>query len=106
MPSNSVNGTHPGAHYGVTATADDPRAGAFFRPRRLSLARSLSAAGYGFVFERLRYEVRQVDLPIAGLPARLAGLRIAQLSDIHIGAYMSGADVRRAVAMTNELGRT
>src|SRR6185437_5057216 len=43
------------------------------------------------------------DLPIAGLPAALDGFRIAQLSDIHIGSYMSAAEVFRAVSMTNEL---
>jgi len=62
-----------------------------------------AGAGYGFVFERLHYQVRHIDLPIAGLPAALDGFRIAQLSDIHIGSYMSAAEVFRAVSMTNEL---
>ncbi|HEY1866282.1 MAG TPA: metallophosphoesterase [Candidatus Acidoferrales bacterium] len=62
-----------------------------------------AAAGYGFVFERFRYQIRKIDLPIPGLPPQLAGLRIAQLSDIHIGVYLSAADVRRAVTMANDL---
>lgn len=58
---------------------------------------------YGFFIGRHEYQVHEVELPINGLPRELDGLRIAQLSDIHIGSYMSGADVRRAVGMANEL---
>jgi hypothetical protein len=63
-----------------------------------------AAATYGFVFERLRYQIHQVDLPVSGLPPALDGMRIAQLSDIHIGSYMSAPEVRRAVDMANDLG--
>lgn len=61
------------------------------------------AAAYGFFIGRHDYRIHQVDLPISGLPQALDGLRIAQLSDIHIGSYMAAADVRRAVGMANEL---
>lgn len=58
---------------------------------------------YGFVAERFRFYVREVQIPIANLPSALDGLRITQLSDIHIGSYMPAAQVRRAVGMANEL---
>lgn len=58
---------------------------------------------YGFVSERFRFETRQIDIPIANLPTALDGLRITQLSDIHVGSYMPVAQVRRAVDMANEL---
>ena len=58
---------------------------------------------YGFLVGRHNYHVHQVDLPVNGLPQELNGLRIAQLSDIHIGSYMSPAEVRRAVGLANEL---
>src|SRR6202043_3584569 len=61
------------------------------------------SATYGFIGERLRFEVREVEIPIANLPPALDGLRITQLSDIHIGSYMPVAQVRRAVGMANEL---
>lgn len=61
------------------------------------------AGAYGFFIGRHDYRVHQVDLPVSGLPKDLDGLRIAQLSDIHIGSYISAADVRRAVGMANEL---
>jgi uncharacterized protein len=59
---------------------------------------------YGFVSERFHFETRQVEIPVANLPAALDGMRITQLSDIHIGSYMPVAQVRRAVRMANELG--
>ena len=42
-------------------------------------------------------------MPIANLPPELDGLRIAQLSDIHIGDYMPPREIARAVEMANEL---
>jgi predicted MPP superfamily phosphohydrolase len=63
-----------------------------------------AVGAYGFAFERLHYQIRRVDLPVGGLPAALEGMRIAQLSDIHIGSYMSAPEVRRAVDMANGLG--
>ena len=61
------------------------------------------AATYGFAAGRLRYSVERVDVPVANLPPALDGLRIAQLSDIHIGDYMPPREIARAVAMANEL---
>jgi predicted MPP superfamily phosphohydrolase len=61
------------------------------------------SAAYGFVAERFQFTIREVEIPVANLPPALDGLRITQLSDIHIGAYMPTAQVRRAVAMANEL---
>jgi predicted MPP superfamily phosphohydrolase len=61
------------------------------------------SAAYGFAEERFRFDVREVQIPIVNLPPALDGLRITQLSDIHIGSYMPVAQVRRAVGMANEL---
>jgi len=61
------------------------------------------SASYGFVTDRFRFYVSEVEIPIANLPPALDGLRITQLSDIHIGSYMPVAQVRRAVGMANEL---
>jgi hypothetical protein len=61
------------------------------------------AATYGFASGRLRYTVERVDVPVANLPPELDGLRIAQLSDIHIGDYMPPHEIRRAVDMVNDL---
>jgi len=61
------------------------------------------AATYGFAAGRLRYTIERVDVPVANLPPELDGLRIAQLSDIHIGDYMPPREIARAVDMANEL---
>jgi uncharacterized protein len=58
---------------------------------------------YGFAVERWRFQVREQTLPLEALPAELNGLRIAQLSDIHIGSFMPVREIRRAVGMANDL---
>jgi uncharacterized protein len=61
------------------------------------------AAAWGFGGERLRFHVERVEVPIVDLPKSLDGLRIVQLSDIHIGAFMPQTEVRRAVEIANQL---
>ena len=60
-------------------------------------------AMYGFAAERLNYQIRRVEIPIANLPDALDGMKISQLSDIHLSGYISREDVRRAVDMANDL---
>jgi hypothetical protein len=59
---------------------------------------------YGFAAERLRYELRRVEIPLANLPPELDGLEIVQISDIHLSGYMTRESVRRAVDMANDVG--
>ena len=59
------------------------------------------AAGYGATAGRLWYRVVTVDVPLPHLPPGLDGLRIVQLSDIHMGDFMSRAAIRRAVDISN-----
>ena len=61
------------------------------------------AATYGYAWERLRFEVVRVEVPVSGLPPSLEGLRIVQLSDIHVGDFMPLEQVRRAVDIANSL---
>ena len=62
-----------------------------------------ASAAYGFIEERFHFRIGEVEIAVANLPRALDGLRITQLSDIHIGAYMPVRQVRRAVGMANEL---
>jgi uncharacterized protein len=82
----------------------DPARRAFLR-YAVFLAGSIPfmAAAYGFASERLRYRIERVEIPVANLPKGLDGLRLVQLSDIHIGDFMPPAELRRAVEMANEL---
>ena len=96
----------PAAAHSQAALQDDARLDRrrFFQAATaLAGAIPFGAGAYGFLIGRHDYRVHNVDLPIGGLPRELDGLRIAQLSDIHIGSYMSAAEVRRAVGMANDL---
>jgi predicted MPP superfamily phosphohydrolase len=44
-----------------------------------------------------------VDVPVVGLPAELEGLRIAQLSDLHVGQTVGEGFARRVVAEVEQL---
>ncbi len=67
-----------------------------------ALAAPFAAGGYGTFVERTRLEVCEVNVPIAGLPSGLDGLRLAQLTDIHMGPFLSASELARAVAAANE----
>lgn len=83
----------------------DPSRRYFFRTASvLAGATPFFTCMYGFAAERLHYQVRRIEIPIANLPSALDGMQIAQISDIHLSGYMSRSDVRRAVDMTNDLG--
>jgi hypothetical protein len=83
----------------------DPSRRYFFKTATaLAGAGPFLTAVYGFAAERLDYQVRKVEIPIPNLPAGLEGMRIVQISDIHLSSYMPRLQVRRAVNMANDLG--
>lgn len=47
--------------------------------------------------------VRRVDIPVEGLHPGLEGLRIVQITDLHVGPTIGERYVRRVVRMANEL---
>ena len=51
-----------------------------------------AAIGYGSFIQRTDFRVREIDIALAGLPTDLDGLRILQLSDIHLSAFLSEAE--------------
>jgi predicted MPP superfamily phosphohydrolase len=53
--------------------------------------------------QRLRMNRREQEIAIAGLPADLDGLRIVQLTDIHMGPFLSVGELERAVEIANEM---
>src|SRR5215510_15083311 len=59
------------------------------------------AVVYGATAGRLRYRVATVEVPVTDLPPQLDGLRIVHLSDIHIGAFLPRAALRRAIDLIN-----
>ena len=83
----------------------DPSRRTFFRTASVVAgAAPFLGVMYGYAAERLRYEVRRVEIPLTNLPPELDGLEIVQLSDIHLSSYMTRESVRRAVDMANDVG--
>jgi predicted MPP superfamily phosphohydrolase len=105
-PDAAEPAAHSPSRLPLSAVQDDVR---LDRRRFVQAATALAGAipfgagAYGFLIGRHDYRVHEIDLPVSGLPRELDGLRIAQLSDIHIGSYLSAAEVRRAVGMANDL---
>jgi uncharacterized protein len=69
----------------------------------VAVAAPFAVAAFGAIVERTNFQVKEVDLPIPGLHPDLEGLRIGQLSDLHISPWLSVRQAGRAVDMLNEL---
>ncbi|HSI35136.1 MAG TPA: metallophosphoesterase [Tepidisphaeraceae bacterium] len=81
------------------------------RPSRRALLRTIAAgvaipAGVGFYtwqVEPFWPEFHELPMPIAGLPAGLAGARVAHLTDLHVASDTAHAYVRGVVRQVNAL---
>lgn len=83
----------------------DPSRRTFFRTASVVAgAAPFLGVMYGYAAERLRYELRRVEIPLPNLPPELDGMQIVQISDIHLSSYMTPESVRRAVDMANDVG--
>lgn len=79
--------------------------------RRSFLLQATTAVGlvpfvgsfYGLVTERTDVETTSYRVPFDRLPRGFNGFRIAQISDLHIGPFMSAAEIRRVAGMANRL---
>jgi len=58
--------------------------------------------GYGVFIQRTDLSLREQDLMFPGLPPDLDGLRLVQLTDIHLSPFLSERELARAVDMANE----
>ncbi len=65
-----------------------------------AVAAPLGVIGFGILVNRKSFELREVDIEIPGLAKDLNGLRLAQLTDIHFGPFLRGADLARIVSST------
>jgi predicted MPP superfamily phosphohydrolase len=55
------------------------------------------------VITRKNFHIREIDLKFPNLPKDLQGLRLLQLSDIHIGTFFTANDLARVVEESNNL---
>ena len=89
---------------GLEAPRDPGRRGFFGQLAHMGVVGTASGvAGFGFFEARKTPDVVEVDVPIAGLPAALDGLRIVQLTDIHVGPTIRGEYLQRCVEVANAL---
>lgn len=77
----------------------------FLKFSGLSLATCLVGSAGILTIANEAYEpiIRQVTIPIRGLPSALEGYRIAQITDFHLYPYTTSDLVRKAVSMANSL---
>ena len=67
------------------------------------MASPFAVVGYGALVQRTDFRIREVDVPVPGLPDDLNGLRILQLSDIHLSAFLSESELARVIDASNQL---
>ncbi len=60
-------------------------------------------SGYGVAVERRRFDIDHFTVPMDGLSSSLAGLTIVQLTDIHVGPFMTAEELSAFVEATNRL---
>ena len=97
------------AAYALSRVVPRPRVA--HSPARRTLLRSLrwavlgapvAALGYGTFIQRFRLSLLEKNLFIPGLPKDLEGLRVVQLTDIHLSPFLSVRELERAVEIANE----
>jgi hypothetical protein len=65
-------------------------------------ATPVAAMGYGVFVQRRNLRLREQTIAIPGLPEDLIGIRIVQLTDIHLSPFLSEKELAHAVALANE----
>lgn len=63
-----------------------------------------AAMWWGALINRFNLQVRDITIPIEGLPAPFNGFRILQISDLHVGTYGNDTEfIQRLVEKVNSL---
>lgn len=70
--------------------------------RAAAVSAPLAVAGYGVFLARRQARLREVTVRIPDLPQDLRGLRIVQLTDIHLSPFLSEHEFASAVDLANE----
>jgi predicted MPP superfamily phosphohydrolase len=97
------------AVYGLTwLIGGEPASHSPARRRFLKLTQAVlcgapvAVAGYGIFIQRFRLSLREQKIDVPNLPDALHGMRLVQLTDIHMGPFLGAPELARAVAMANE----
>jgi hypothetical protein len=67
------------------------------------IAAPIAVVGFGVFIERTDFEVCRAYVRIPNLAPELDGLRLLQISDIHLGAYLSVKTLAKVIDCANEL---
>jgi predicted MPP superfamily phosphohydrolase len=86
----------------LSGTHDPSRRAFLMSANAAVMAVPAAVTGYGIFVQRFRLGLREQNIEIPDLPPDLHGLRIAQLTDIHLSPFLSARELERAVAMANE----
>lgn len=70
--------------------------------RAMLLGVPAAVTGYGTFIERFRLSLREENIRVPGLHPDLEGLRLVQLTDIHLSPFLSVRELEHAVQMANE----
>ena len=57
---------------------------------------------YGVIRGAYNFQVRKVKLPIPDLPEEWEGLKIVQISDMHVGSFANSNPIKKIVALINK----
>ena len=87
----------------LVANVDPARRHALSAAGHLAMASPFVAIGYGALIQRTDFHVREIDVPVAGLPPDLDGFRVLQLSDIHLSPFLSESELARVIDASIEL---
>jgi uncharacterized protein len=88
---------------GAGADADPGRRRVLNLAANAVMAAPFVVIAYGALVQRTDFRVREVDIPLPGLPPDLDGLRLLHLSDIHLSAFLSEAELARVIDISLEL---
>jgi len=85
------------------SSAHSPERRNFLRVANLALfSAPAGTLGYGVFVERTNLKLREQSIAVPGLHPDLDGLRIVQLTDIHLSDFLPERMLARAVEMANE----
>lgn len=68
-----------------------------------AVAAPFAAEAFAVFIQRWQFQVREVEVPVKDLHPDLAGLRIVQLSDVHLGDFLSEREFAPVIDASNEL---
>lgn len=84
-------------------TLPSPTRRLFIKTTTLGVGAYTFAGSLHSIYTREEYKIENVKLPSKNLPSQLEGLRIAMISDVHVGLYMLEDDMLQYTEAINNL---